>query len=97
VNNKVVRYNRALKASLRFLAYSIIPIIFGIVPLFFGVVGGFMGYIGGMGMESIWEIFMEILPNIVMAIVGAVILIIGIASALFKVLPEVIVEEEKGE
>jgi len=93
----MVRYNRALKASLRFLVYGIIPIIIGIVPLFFGVVGGFMGYIGGMGTESIWEIFIEILPNIVMAIVGAVILIIGIASALFKVLPEVIVEEEKGE
>ena len=93
----MVRYNRALKASLRFLVYGIIPIIIGIVPLFFGVVGGFMGYIGGMGTESIWGLFIEILPSIIMAIVGAVILIIGIASALFKVLPEVISEEEKGE
>ena len=93
----MVRYNRALKASLRFLAYSIIPIIVGIIPLFFGVMGGFMGYIGGMGVESIWGLFIDILPSIIMAIVGAIILIIGIVSALFKVLPEIIVEEEKGE
>ncbi|BDC36136.1 MAG: hypothetical protein EF806_02755 [Candidatus Methanoliparum thermophilum] len=90
----MVKYSISLKQALKFLGYSIVPIVIGIAFLVFGLVpiiinfflaqGDILSILSapGFGWKILWTV------------IGVAILILGIVAALFKLLPEVIKKEE---
>ncbi|HIH39976.1 MAG TPA: hypothetical protein HA221_00185 [Halobacteria archaeon] len=89
----MVKYSTALKQSLKFLGYSIAPIIVGIALIVLGLVPIVFNFFFAQGDLSLILKSPGFGLDILWAVIGLIILILGIFAALFKILPEVIAKE----
>lgn len=90
----MVKYSIALKQALKFLGYSIVPIIAGIALIVLGLVPIIFNFFFAQGDLSLILGSPGFGLNILWTVLGLIILILGIFAALFKILPEVIIEEQ---
>lgn len=89
----MVKYSTALKQSLKFLGYSIVPIIVGVALIVLGLVPIVFNFFFAQGDLALILKSPGFGLDILWAVIGLIILILGIFAALFKILPEVIAKE----